>query len=130
MGEEVRHIKRFQDGRVTAREYHAENAFPPGSKCHGCDRRPMVRAITMAPFKDAVAAFPYIRLATPEQIGKILVSLQQSSAHRPEPYLRLGIAYSCDSCRPSFEKTLAKLPSWVVVDIQRGPEERRIIVNG
>lgn len=128
-----RHTKRSFGGR-SAQDVHAELAFAPGAKCKTCGRRPEVRAITMAPLDEARKRAPIIdELARhdPERLMTMLVQIKENPTDvAGKPYVRLGIVYACESCAPSMEKTLAKLPSWVICETNRGPNPRRAVTVG
>lgn len=125
----ARHVKKLMGGRRTAQEVHQLYAFPPGAKCHTCMRRPLLRAITMARVDDAKQHFQHIAELPLEALVKLLVTLKGVDG-KPEPYVRLGMAYACKQCSRDLERTLAKLPSWVCVEINRGPAQEKLIVGG
>jgi hypothetical protein len=127
--DQVLHRKKLFGGKFTAEEFHAKYAFRPGIKCSGCGGRPMVRAITMMELKEARRVNPAIdELMTiaPEGLLEQIVQIKGSDG-RPIPYLRLGVAHACKACSPSMEKQLAKAPSHVIVEINRGPGTDKII---
>src|SRR5262249_32452072 len=112
-------------GRMSPSEAHARYAFPIHAKCEGCGARPSIRAVTMIPFKDACADNPAIAamlLAHPDSVMSNVVDLKGPDG-LPRPHFRAGVAYSCRQCQASFERALAKLPSWVIVDINRGVQD-------
>jgi len=124
----ARHIKKLHDPQ----KVHSDLAFPPGAKCNGCGRRPLIRAITMAPLDEARRRMPELEALMVAQPNAVLSRLVQINEHpggiaNPKPYLRLGIAYACQSCAPAMEKQLAKAPSWMIVEINRGPNQPKII---
>lgn len=126
----IRHVKRFDNGNSTPQEYHQKYAFGPHHRCLTCGGRPVIRAITMAPMDEVVkrGLLPGGALLSPE-IMKCVVPLKDS-AGKPDPHIRLGVAFSCKACQPAFERTLAKLPSWMVVDINRGPDPTNRVTVG
>lgn len=123
------HVKRFGQGLITPQEYHIRHAFPPGARCTACAARPSVRAIVMIPYDDAVrqGMVPPGHMAGEEVLSR--VCQLKGSDGRGVSYLRLSIAYSCPRCQSAFEKSLAKLPSYAVVDIHRGPDPHNRIVG-
>lgn len=134
----VIHRKKLFGGRFTAEEIHAKHAFPPGAKCSGCGGPPMIRAMVMAPLDEVKKRDPEFevleQLATvsPEAAQrwfKMLVQIKGSDG-KPVPHIRLITAYACQSCGPTMEKTLAKGPSWCIVEINRGPGRDRVITSG
>lgn len=123
---QVQHIKRFDGGRRTPQEYHNAFAFPPGAKCSGCKARPQVRAIVMVSAKDAerMGWIPPGAGANPRafpEIVPVLVKLREGGPQGTD-YVRVSVAYACSVCAPEMERTLAKAPSWAVVEIGRGPD--------
>jgi len=123
--ERARHIRKLMGGAMSAREVHQKHAFPPGAKCQSCGRRPLLRAITLAPIDEAKRYYPEIEALPSPDLFKILVPLDPGDG-KPRPHVRLGVAYACRECGPTMERALAKLPSWVVVDINRGPAQERM----
>lgn len=54
---------------------------------------------------------------------------QMRTRFKPGWFIRLNVIYACPSCLPDAEKAAAKLPSWVYVDIDRGPKDIPIMVG-
>lgn len=132
MGSRTRalHRKKFMGGRMTPQEVHAQLAFPLDAKCAGCGRRPTIRAITMCELSEA-RKDPGIEAIFQENPAAVVqrVVMLKGSDGKAIPYLRMGIAYSCASCRPTMERTLAKAPSHWVVEINDGPAEEKVITS-
>lgn len=125
------HIKKFDGGRRTPQEYHRQYAFPPDAKCSGCQAKPAVRAIVMAPLDEAAkrgiipeAAKTYAGALMFPHLQPVLVQLTNGW------HVRISKAYSCSMCRKTFEQQLAKGPSWCVVDISAGPDPKNRVVVG
>lgn len=115
------HRRKLFGGRMTAEEAHAKMAFPPGARCEGCKApHPTIRIITMCSVADAKAHIPLFQTAPPQFIVQRMVMLKGSDG-RPDPFVRIGVAYSCRSCEKDVSKVAAKLPSWVLVEFNRGP---------
>lgn len=132
------HRKKFMGGRMSAEEVHAKLAFPPGCRCNGCGKPPQIRAITMAPLDevkkrdpdfDQLSALALINAEAAERFYKMCVQIKGSDG-KPQTYIRLSTAYACKSCGPAMERALAKGPSWVIVEINRGPGPDKIITSG
>lgn len=120
MGKVV-HMRKFLRGRMTPEEYHAKWAFPPGVRCTSCQGAKVVlRAITLAPLADARRVSPWVDALDPVALLQMVVQIKGADG-QPVPYVRIGTAYSCAQCRSALERTLAKLPSWVQVEFNRGP---------
>ena len=125
------HREKLFGGLKTAEEVHGEMAFPKGAKCQTCSRRPLVRAITLAPVQDAIKHWPEIEKLQPNQLLKRVVAIRETpDAKNGAPYVRIGVAYACKSCAPLMEKTLAQLPSWVLVEINRAKPDRFVMGAG
>lgn len=124
------HVRKFQGGRISVQDYHANLAFGPHARCNGCGARPTVRAITLAPYDEAMRRG--LVPPGPEASAAILAAscMIKGADGNPVPHVRLGKAFSCPLCRPAFERQLAKLPSWVVVDINRGPDPTHRVAVG
>lgn len=118
------HVKKFANGRMTPQEMHRQFAFPKNAKCEGCGRRPHVRAIVMAPL-DEVSKRGLLPADMPQhELMKVIVPIQSVTDRRPQAFVRISTTYSCTSCRKDFEKALAKGPSWCIVEINAGPDEK------
>lgn len=120
------HIKKFQDGRVTPREYHAANAFPIGAKCKICKSPPMIQICSFGEEKECWKLDPGLRVlasVNPEKYATMLVELKSGR------YLRLGVVYACDSCTPAAERAAAQHPSWVWCRIDRAPDPVKLVVG-
>ena len=122
------HIKKLQ---TTPQELHREFGIDPKAKCAGCGGgRPVVWAIVLAPLKEARDR-GMIPLNMPQEaLVNLVVPIQQSAFHKPEPFVRLSKTFSCQACRKVFEKELAKAPSWCIVEIQEGPNPTNRVVVG
>lgn len=126
----ARHIRKLNDPQ----KVHSDHAFPINAKCAGCGIRPLIRAITLAPLDEARKRMPSLDsmlMTDPELVMQHIVQINESAGSisgvaNPKPYFRLGVAYACKTCAPSMERQLAKGPSWVIVEINRGPTERMV----
>jgi hypothetical protein len=128
-----RHIRRFDGGRSTPQEYHAMHAFPVGTRCAGCGGRPSIRALVMVPSDDAERSgmIPVGAGVAPHlfpQLAPVLVRLKDGGSDRW--FIRISKTYSCTLCQAALERTLAKAPSWAVVDISRGPDPHNRVQVG
>lgn len=132
MGKVIHH-KKFDGGRRSPQEYHAEFGFPPTAKCQGCQAKPSIRGIVMVPLDDAeksglvpvgAAAAP---IAFPD-LQPVLVKIREGGAGKY--YVRVSLTYSCTRCQKDFEKALAKAPSWAIVEINYGPDHTNRVTVG
>ena len=130
----VLHRKNFQNRfNRSPQEFHAAHAFPPGAKCAACQAKPSIRAIVMIPLDEAEkrGVIPPGAAKAPllfPVLVPLLVHIKEASG--PKYYLRSSMAYSCRACRPSFERTLAKAPSWAIVEINEGPDYHNRVTVG
>lgn len=120
-------VRKFMDGQISPQEYHAKHAFPPGAKCHACKRKPITTIRVYAPLKDILAVDPMLK-ALSEIDPQAFMQLVTQGLFK-EPMLLLSCVYACTSCTPEAERAAAKGPSWVVVDIDRGPSPDRLVVQ-
>ena len=110
---------------------HREFGFPPDARCKGCGKRPSIRAIMLAPVDEVMKRGmlpPGIDRAAMHQI--IVPIRENPTDKKGVPYARLSVTYSCDACSKELEKALAKAPSWMVVDIGRGPDHTNKVQIG
>lgn len=129
------HRKRLFGGRYTPEEYHSKFAFPFGAKCAGCSRKDglSARLITLAPLDELRKRDPMFDLLASDprgwpQLHKMLVQIRGAD-NKPIPYVRLATAYSCKACLPAAERAAAQGPSWIQVEINRGPGPLKTVVG-
>jgi hypothetical protein len=117
---------------MTPEEMHAKHAFPLNAKCQACGSQQVImRAITFGPYSEVAndnGLAPLVNGAPPTELFKRIVQFRGPDG-KPRPYVRLGVAYSCKQCGPSFERSLAHLPSWVEVEFNRGPGPEKPLVQ-
>jgi hypothetical protein len=116
--QKVHHIKKFADGKETPEEMHRRLAFA-GGKCLGCGGPPAIRIKTFAPVDEMVKRNPGLvaRLMAMNPNGPFLPTVKTVNGEM----LLISNIYACDRCKVTAEKQAAKGPSWVLVDIDRGP---------
>ena len=127
---ETIHRKKLFDGQMTAQEVHRSIALR-GRKCP-CGLPAAVRGLSFAPLKDLMDKDPMRVNYLAQQNGGQVPMLQIKTGKGDDTaatFVKLGECYSCDICRPALEKTMAKLPSWVLVDFDEGPAKEKIIVS-
>ena len=108
-------------------------AFPPEDTCGVCSARPLIRAIVMAPFADALRSGALPRGLHPDQLQAITVMINEhpeDPKSRPVPYIRMSLSYACPQHRADLERVLAKAPSWAIVEINAGPDPTNKVVFG
>jgi len=84
----------------------------------------------MCPLSDAIKQWPELQQLDPPTLFKRIVQIKENPADAMgAPYVRVSMVYSCKACAPALEKSLAKLPSWMIVEINRGPGPDKILVE-
>lgn len=128
-----RHVKKLMGGQMTAEQVHAKYAFPPDAKCNGCGTRsPTVRAIVLMPVKEAMKReeIAMVAEANPQALMDIMVQIVHPDTKTREAFIRVSKAYSCEACRTTLERELAKnLPSYAICEINRGPGPDKVITS-
>ncbi len=111
-------------------EYHARNAFPKWARCEGCKgKNLMTRVIILMPIDEARKRdgeldemFKHAELlakAGDPSVWQRLKGRLVDTKHGQ--HIRISTVYACKACTPALEREVAKAPSWVIVDINRGP---------
>ncbi len=126
MPKNVTNKKQFMNGRMTPEELHQKLAIPHSAKCSGCGGRPLIRASVFGPLDEVKAKDPSIELLAQQNPEMFLAMLVPTKLG---PFVRISTAFSCKSCRPDLEKTLAKAPSWCFVDIDAGPGADKMVAQ-
>jgi len=122
------HFNKLFGGKMTAEEVHRSTALR-GRKCP-CGLQAAGRAISFAPLSDLFDKDPMrVRWLAQQNGGQIPIvqfktGREDASAQK---FVRLGEAVYCDICRSACEKAMAKLPSWVLVDWDRGPGKDKVV---
>lgn len=120
------HRKQFMDGRATPQEVHSRYAFPLGAKCVGCGGPPLTTIRSFAEEAEMLKRDPRLKilqLADPDKYGSMQLRTKMGK------YLRIAEVYACPQCTPEAERAAARHPSWVFVEIDRGPEQVRLVVG-
>lgn len=121
----VLHRKKLFDGRATAQEVHSKLAFPHDAKCTGCKTRAVItRILVLCPIdemKKKDPLFDELMMVDPVKFNSILVQTKHG------PHVKLSTVYACSRCTPAAERVAAKAPSWMIIDINRGPTPDRAV---
>ena len=122
------HRDKLFGGRMTAEEVHRSIAFA-GQKCP-CGLPAAVKARSFAMAKDLADRDPLMlqALAMKHPDGQVPVVMFNLTGS-PQKFIKLGEVVACEICQPALEKTLAKAPSWVFVEFDRGPEKDKPMVQ-
>lgn len=92
----------------------------------------VMRAISMAPvdeMRKRDPLFEQLMQVSPTEFLKTLVPLDINKDGVPVPHVRISTVYACQHCAVELERAVAKGPSWVVVDINRGPGADKIVTG-
>lgn len=119
------HRTKLFGGELTAAEVHSKHSFPPGARCTGCNtHKLMTRIIVLCPLDELKKRDPLmgdLMMVDPEKFNALLVPTIHG------PHIRLSTVYACEQCTPAAEKVAAKAPSWMIIDIHRGPKADRFV---
>jgi len=123
-----KHYKKFQNGMVTAREFHENFFLDAGVRCVGCGGRPLTMIAVFADEKTMLKRDPDLVILRMSDPGRYA-----AMRHIPtdgNPLLRISKNYFCSKCTPAAEKAAAHHPDWCYVEIDRGPNpNERIVVQ-
>jgi len=118
------HMNKFMGGRMSPKELHAKLAFPLNAKCHYCEKRPIAKLTSFAEEDEMLRRDPNLKIHKAAEPDKYA---QMRTKFKPGWFLKINCVYACPDCLPSAEKAAARLPSWVYVDIDRGPKDIPIV---
>ncbi len=120
------HRSKLFKGKKTAQEIHRE--YGMRGRCDICDGPPVIMVRMMATINE-------IKRQSPEYWATICASAAQNGAvdsygNIRVPYIattygkmvRFSQVYACMHHQKELEITAAKAPSWVLVEIDRGPQ--------
>jgi hypothetical protein len=120
------HLKRFDNGNRTPQEMHAQYAFSPGDKCGGCGAPPITRLTSFAEEAELLkrdSMLLVLRGADPMKYAAMRTVTKMG------PYLRVACVMACSRCTPEAERAAAKHPSWMFVDVDKGPPPMKVVVG-
>jgi len=118
--------KKFLDGRMTPQEAHSKWGFPVGAKCVTCGKPPLVSIRSFAEEGEMLKRDPMLKIlqaAEPVKYQEMQLRTKQGT------YLRIACVYACAQCASAAEKAAARHPSWMFVDIDRGPLPTKIVIG-
>lgn len=123
---EIRHRRKLFNGLATAEEVH-RSAIGENCPC-GLPAAIVIRVF--APVDEVLKRQPlFLHNLAAQNGGMVPVVELRGAENRPIKHIRVGMAYACEICQSTAEKEAAKAPSWVVVDINRGPGKDKAIVQ-
>lgn len=117
---------KFMDGRMTPQEAHSKWGFPVGAKCAYCSKPPLISIRSFAEESEMLKRDPMLKvlqMVEPEKYLSMRLKTKMGN------YLRVAVAYACQECSREAEKAAAKHPSWMFVDIDRGPSVMKIVIG-
>ncbi len=120
--------RKLFDGRRTAEEEFRRLAFPPGATCAVCSSpKVAIQIVLFAELSELEKRDPggmaALAATNPQGLHALLVPTRYGVT-----FIRLKVAHACDRCKVTAERAAAKHPSWMYVDIKRGPGPDKIVI--
>ena len=110
-------VKKFMDGKMTPMEAHRRLAWG-GKGCTTCGGASVIRIKTFMKADDFTSQVePGVMAMIAAACGGKLPTVPTKFG----PIVRIGDAYACRACQKDAEVAAARLPEYVVVEIDRGP---------
>lgn len=110
----------------SAMDVHAEALHKKCSAGCGLDATTTIRSF--APLNDLLRKnMGFLRNLHRTTNGQIPIVNYPGSDGRPEKWVRVGLTFVCQVCRPEAEKAASRGPSWVRVEIDSVESEVPII---
>lgn len=114
------HEKKTFNG-TPASEIHRKYAY--GNNRCICGEHPIVQIKAFATIADLNQYEPGILLKiAKEHQGRVPVA-----EFTYGKFVRIGTVYACERCRNAAEKAASKMPSWVLVEINAGPNPKNAV---
>lgn len=124
--------REFRNGKATVRETYAATVFK-NEKCGigGCTDHVVMRATVFWPLDELMkrdGQFALVARMSPKAITDNLVQMNGGDG-KPVNYIRHRVVYACAKHDKELEKACAgrDIPSWCIVEFQRGPNEAPIM---
>ena len=118
-------VKKFMNGKMTPMEAHRRFAW--GNKpCTTCGGAPVIR------LKTFMKADDFTSVVEPGIMAMIAAACDGKLPTVPTkfgPIVRIGDAYACKACQKDAEVAAARLPEYVIVELDRGPKDVPIQVG-
>jgi hypothetical protein len=118
-------VKKFMNGKMTPMEAHRRFAW--GNKpCTTCGGAPVIR------LKTFMKADDFTSVVEPGIMTMIAAACDGRLPTVPTkfgPIVRIGDAYACRACQKDAEVAAARLPEYVIVEIDRGVRDVPIQVG-
>lgn len=111
----VLHRSKLFNGQ-SAEDVHRSH-FPGNARCKCGSRQVVVQARSFIPVADLIRDNPQLAMQLAAQnMGQLPVVDFRHGKH-----VRIGSVFACRDCKTDLERALARAPSYVVVEIDRGP---------
>lgn len=124
---ELIHRTKLFGGKQTAEEVHRELAWGPMAVCQ-CGRKDVV--IQIDGYASPKELLAHLR---PEVIVRLMVATEDGQLPtfptKYGPMVNFSKAWACEDHKQLAEQTAARLPSWVLVEIDRGPGKDKVVVQ-
>jgi hypothetical protein len=122
---EVLHRDHFMNGELTPQEAHRKLAWG-GKGCDKCGQPAAIRVRVFAEAAEVMKRSPQfiMQLAAANNGAVPMVTFKYGK------FVRVSEAFGCDHCKSDLEREAAKAPSWCVVEIDRGPEDKLQVAVG
>jgi hypothetical protein len=122
------HMRKLFGGCMTAEEVHRSVALKD-QKCP-CGIQAAIKARTFATAVDLQEKDPLMLMALAQKHPDGMVPVTMFNFHgTPQKFIKLGEVVACEICTPALEKVLAKAPSWIHVEFDRGPGKDKPIIQ-
>lgn len=120
---EILHRRQLFGGTKTAEQVFREHLR---GRCTICGGPPAIRLRSIAAVADLRSQAPqYLAAIAASRPGQPIPTFE--TVHGPA--VIIGVAYACGGCRVSAERAAAHGPSWIHVEIDRGPGPESPIVG-
>ena len=109
-------VKKSMDGKATPMDMHRRYAWN-GKPCTTCGGAPVIR------LKTFMRADDFTSVVEPGVMAMIAAACDGKLPTVPTkfgPIVRIGDAYACRPCQKDAEVAAARLPEYVIVEIDRG----------
>lgn len=125
-GEKIHRTKLF-GGVKTAEEVYSEQGFRQPCAIKGCSNRPVIQIRCFMSLHDFVNKAPDMAaaIAATNPDGPFVPTVPMTFG----PMVKFSTVTSCRVHQSDAEKTAARAPSWVLIEIDRGPGADKPLVQ-
>lgn len=113
--------KKLFDGRTTVQDVWRQHVVHRNLCCK-CQSRAIIEGHLFWPVEDFEKDHPAlaVQIASEHQGGIPFVSFRSAGGVKRD-FVHLPTLYACGNCARDMERMLARAPSYVVVEVRRGP---------